>query len=396
MKKNNIQLVHETEITNKYDLSELFMYWRDVYDRDIQNYYVLFSEGDMHLETSLFLDWENKWSTQANKWLQQVFGIQANFEKDNGIAALIVLGNLYINGSVVNEDGDSGPALFVKGNLQAHNLVGGGSCININGDAIIGECACGYYNDGILAIQGQLKTTLFINDDHHFEVEGDLHAVAAFSTVAERRSEDKNGDYLVPPAFDKLLRKDIVFWDDMIDNLRVGKYILLDSKHVDNKKELNQEYYNQLVNEIIEHQKFPVYDMLKRVPAKFRIKELCEKSVAIHPYNLSYTPKKFVTYEMCCKAVQHPEASPNLTEAIPAEHRTRELCMLAAKHKAISIEDLPKSFLQDEELLVEIIKNFSYAYVALPDELKLQQPYMKAAIDAGGREYVESAKKYLR
>lgn len=395
MKKNNIQLVHETEITNKYDLSELFMYWRDVYDRDIQNYYVLFSEGDMHLETSLFLDWENKWSTQANKWLQQVFGIQANFEKDNGIAALIVLGNLYINGSVVNEDGDSGPALFVQGNLQAHNLIAGGSCICINGNADIEECTSGYYNGGILCIQGTLTTTVCIDEYHHFET-GTKKVVAGFSRDEECLQEDENGDNLVPEVLKKLLRKDIVLWEDMQDNLRIGKYILLDSKHVDNKKELNQEYYNQLVNAIIEHQKFPVYDMLKRVPAKFRIKELCEKSVAIHPYNLSYTPKKFVTYEMCCKAVQHPEASPNLTEAIPAEHRTRELCMLAAKHKAISIKDLPKSFLQDEELLVEIIKNFSYAYVALPDELKLQQPYMKAAIDAGGREYVESAKKYLR
>lgn len=30
-----------------------------------------------------------------------------------------------------------------------------------------------------------------------------------------------------------------------------------------------------------------------------------------------------------------------------------------------------------------------------PDELKLQQPYMKAVIEGGGREYLENAKKHL-
>ncbi len=366
-----LRLAHEAEITRSFALSSLFKgYWNDIYDRDIKNYYILFCDGDLRLSRDLSLDWTDKWNTRSAPWLKDIFGITDSLDKDIAIAALVVLGDLYVDGSIVNGNGESGPALFVKGQLIARNLVAGGSWICANGDAAIEECTCGYYNDGVLAIGGQLQTVLFINSDHHLEIEGKLIAEASFSTDAKRLPEDDNGDYLIPDEFRPLLMEDIVYWDHLLDLLRNGEYVLKDSKHVDGRSPREQAFYDAYVDKVVSGKLTQYYDLLKRVPPKYRTNDLCKRAIEFHPYNIAYAPRSALTYDLCLQAVQHKEASPNLTEQIPVEFRTRELCMLAAKNKAITIEALPEALLKDEELLFTIVQNWNYAYTSLPEEFK--------------------------
>ena len=80
---------------------------------------------------------------------------------------ICVFGNLKVNGSVVNETGEGGPMLYVSGNLEADNLIAGGSFVEVQGTTTVKHYVYGHYNDGIMRLEDVVARAIF-DSDHDF------------------------------------------------------------------------------------------------------------------------------------------------------------------------------------------------------------------------------------
>ena len=78
---------------------------------------------------------------------------------------ICVLGNLKVNGSIVNRTGEGGPMLYVKGNLEADNLIAGGAFVEVKGTTTVKHYVYGHYNDGITRL-GDVVAKAVISQDH--------------------------------------------------------------------------------------------------------------------------------------------------------------------------------------------------------------------------------------
>jgi hypothetical protein len=85
--------------------------------------------------------------------------------KDYENYGICVLGNLKVNGSIVNRTGEGGPMLYVKGNLEADNLIAGGAFIEVKGTTTVKHYVYGHYNDGITRL-GDVVAKAVISMDH--------------------------------------------------------------------------------------------------------------------------------------------------------------------------------------------------------------------------------------
>lgn len=113
--------------------------------------------GNLQLDHDLNLDWGP---------------FEVLFEKNpNEISGLIVIGDLIINGDLLNTDIDNGPLLMVRGNLVANNLYSGGSTIIVGRDASVRDLVFGNYNHGELIVMNDLHVGMLVMRDHCFSAE---------------------------------------------------------------------------------------------------------------------------------------------------------------------------------------------------------------------------------
>jgi hypothetical protein len=95
------------------------------------------------------------------------------YELEDGVDfqdyGIVVLGNLKVNGSVVNKTGEGGPMLYVKGNLEADNLIAGGAYIEVKGTTTVKHYVYGHYNDGIARLDDIVAKAVF-NSDHDMSI----------------------------------------------------------------------------------------------------------------------------------------------------------------------------------------------------------------------------------
>ena len=105
----------------------------------------------LEVEGNLSLDWNEDYS----------------FDIGRGYGLLIVTGDLEVTGNISNY-GNGGLALLVLGNTKAKNLIGTGTLIVLN-SAEIKYITLGAYAEGFTIIN-TLKTTFFLNDNHHSEI----------------------------------------------------------------------------------------------------------------------------------------------------------------------------------------------------------------------------------
>jgi hypothetical protein len=152
--------------------------------RDLSRYHVLVCEGDWHLDGSLLLDWPG-WGDQD--WLTR-FDIREGAEAFE-IAGIAVIGDLRLDGSVLNINTDGGPFLVVTGRLTARAIASGGATITAHGDADIAEAVVSCYNHGELWLKGRVCTTLWLQDDHMMSA-GQLQALVTFDAREELDRED--------------------------------------------------------------------------------------------------------------------------------------------------------------------------------------------------------------
>ena len=135
----------------------------------------------------------------------------ANFRhlpgKDNaihGCFGICVLGNLKVNGSIVNRNCDGGPMLFVSGNVEADNLIVGGAPVIVNGATTLKNYLYAYYNHGGVCF-GDVSAKAVIVDDHF----GDFGKITGdFVRDGEPDADAEPSEYLSPEFegnYDKII-----------------------------------------------------------------------------------------------------------------------------------------------------------------------------------------------
>lgn len=110
-------------------------------------------DGDLNLENVLWLD-DGKYT-----------GHQSHIGK---IDTFVVVGDLNVNGSIINNGGDYGISLIVLGNVSAKNIIFGGSNVFISGDVKVSGYAVAFYNHGWSKIEGTTEAKAVINHNNRF------------------------------------------------------------------------------------------------------------------------------------------------------------------------------------------------------------------------------------
>ncbi|MCL1918368.1 MAG: WGR domain-containing protein [Peptococcaceae bacterium] len=83
---------------------------------------------------------------------------------------LYVNGNLTVKGNIFNDNCDGGMSLLVKGNLEANNLIIGGSWVGIHGKTTLRNVILGFYNHGASYFPGSVKAGYIINLDGYLDI----------------------------------------------------------------------------------------------------------------------------------------------------------------------------------------------------------------------------------
>lgn len=110
-----------------------------------------------------------------------------------GIGALVVKGNLTVDGSISLSD-DPMQLLYVTGNVQTNNVTTSGM-LYVLGHLTVNNCLMGDYNHGSTFIGGNLTAKFFHPEEYFFEVLGSIDFTYAFGN-AWRLNQNQN-----PEAF---------------------------------------------------------------------------------------------------------------------------------------------------------------------------------------------------
>lgn len=157
---------------------------------DYPEAHVLVLPAGTKIKGDLELDWDADWL------------------RGKRIVGIDCLGDLSVDGNIVNEMLEGGPLLFVGGTLKVHNLKKGGASIIVLGDLRADGWVIGEYNDGVMRIGGDLEAKAFMLLDHDGFVRGEI------------RARELNGEeivdwqkILVAEAFDQ--PEDLDSWPDV-------------------------------------------------------------------------------------------------------------------------------------------------------------------------------------
>lgn len=100
------------------------------------------------------------------------------------VDALVIEGDLELEGDLLNLDGDCGPSLLVLGHVRARSFVHGGGVWVIEGDVKVDQVVLGHYNHGQCRIGGDVRAAVLMNDDHDMESLGCESAMDARTALA--------------------------------------------------------------------------------------------------------------------------------------------------------------------------------------------------------------------
>lgn len=111
------------------------------------------------------------------------------------IGSILALGDITIEGRLLNLDGDGGPFLLTGGNLKAHEIIkGGASIVTLGSVTSDGPLFCNY-SHGTMQICGDVHAPLVLLNDHEILVTGTINGRTVSSDTCSLR------DVLVPEVF---------------------------------------------------------------------------------------------------------------------------------------------------------------------------------------------------
>jgi hypothetical protein len=228
-KSKMLSIITVSELATQYELPE----WMD------RNNRLLIHKGDANIAGNLYLDWDRGWRNGdiLKQWAEWN---NLPIPGEEEIDGVLITGNLSVSGSVINADGDGGPALLVMGNLSAQSLVSGGAYIDIRGNATLTEAVYGHYNDGVLNIWGKVIAPIYINDDHSMSVGMNTflktgsfsksdYDTQVYMNVREL-SQELYSDDPIPQPLRKLVSPQLQKWSEILSSLCEGASIMNPSK----------------------------------------------------------------------------------------------------------------------------------------------------------------------
>jgi hypothetical protein len=95
------------------------------------------------------------------------------------------MGDLTVEGDIINRTLEGGPLLFVGGNLATNNLIKAGAPIVVLEELRANGLVVGEYNDGTMRIGGDLTAEAYLLLDHDGFVRGSINA----STYSDEENE---------------------------------------------------------------------------------------------------------------------------------------------------------------------------------------------------------------
>lgn len=327
-------------------------------------------DGDLSLDNDLWLDYEKGWNE----------------------IGMIVTGDLTVNGNILNTNINSGPFLVVLGNLKAKNLLSGGGEIYIEKNADIEEVCVGEYNDGVLAIKGELRAQLFINDDHCSNI---------------GKTECPVWDCDDPPASGRLKLSallvdeiEIEQRDDPYEHEYVDVYAeilprfkqglpLLRKKGTTRKKKTVVDWLTEVTKNPARFDAVPKAmrtaelcmvglsyygGWLENVPARSKTREVCLTAVGNNGWALRFVPDKLKDAEMCARALA---TFGEALRFVPAKLRTEELCQVAVRQCGEMLAEVPEKF-RTAELCLTAVRENGDALVSVPEELRTRELCLEA------------------
>ncbi|MFD0716918.1 polymer-forming cytoskeletal protein [Paenibacillus sp. GCM10027626] len=313
----------------------------------------LVCEGDAYIESHLHLD-----TDMLQQFMRNPPAANAGF-----IEGMLVTGSLSVQGSIINEEGDYGPCLYVGGTVHCQSFLEGGSLVFVNGDITAKEAVLCHYNHGTLRCNGTVKAPVFIIFDHYTYANN--HEASLFYYNDKTGDCQSEIDWLCPPQLTDLLDNPVHNFEHLIFDLAAGEFVLKTSP----QQEKNEEYWFEKIRKS--------WQNMERLPEAFKTNELFLKAFDLYgAITFNYFPHQFITAELCAKAVMpNTETKGRNTgvniQYIPESFITSELCYLAARYVTY-IRFIP-SHLLNEALVEEIIRYNPGSMEDVPEQYLTEQ-----------------------
>lgn len=287
-------------------------------------------EGDLRLDKDFILDTDELADASPDKW----------------ICGYIINGDLIVNGSVLNEEGDYGPTLLVTGNVVCRHFLIGGSAVNVEGDITAEEVVMLHYNHGWMACGGFIKAPVFIADDFHFVPER-KNISDFYYHLRDPHSQEENACYedgddsehIADPLTALLKNSFITTFEELCRRLATGESVLKSTISPPHDKE----YFRKIVQKN--------YRDLKTVPPEFMTKELCMLALQQTVFALQFFPEQFIDAAVVRQAVEKDGMA---LRHVPDALITKELCYMAVNNGGLLKTDIPERFYEYELLLAAL------------------------------------------
>ena len=344
MQNSNFKLITIKEIKSQFSFlidHEGFDYFEEWDDQD----FFLIANEDVTFESDFYLDlYEDK----EKKWLANTLSLPLKEIEKIRIEGILVNGNFSVNGTIINAEGDYGPYIFIKGNVDCQSLLLGGSYVEIMGNVKAQEVVMTSYNHGNFKCSGIIEAPVFIVEDHYTTFTGRKNDLFYYNDKTDDfdaknscEYDDESEEDIISIELRKYLENPLIeTFEELKRELENGELVLKQN----NPPAKTYEYWQNRVS--------ANYRDLKLVPSQYKTQELCELALNITFHALQYVSQEFITRELCEKLVTKDGFA---IQKIPNEFITKELCLKAAKSGTL-ISLIPIEF-YSEELILTTFKN---------------------------------------
>ncbi|MBN9298146.1 MAG: polymer-forming cytoskeletal protein [Filimonas sp.] len=303
----------------------------------------LVAKDGLRVDGHFYLDF---YEDEATECLKQTFHIK---EADTvRIEGILVLGNLVATGSVINEEGDYGPFVYIKGNVECQSLLLGGAYVILEGNVTATEVVMTDYNHGYCMCTGTITSPVFIVEDHYTSFAERNNSLFYYNSHTgdhpaenELEEDEGTGEDIIPGVLRAHLSSSLTQdYEELKRDLAAGEWVLTGQT----KTIRDAAYWKKKVQ--------VNYRDLGRVPDEYKTRALCMEALGQTFYALEYFPDAFIDEQLCAQVVEKDGFA---LRVIPEAFITKELCEVAAQ-KGTLIQFIPERFLS-EELIITALKN---------------------------------------
>lgn len=344
MHHSGFKLITIKEVKSQYSFlidREGFDYFEEWEDED----FFLIASESLNFEGNFYFDlYEDK----EKKWLAGLLNLPLKEIEDLRIEGVLINGNLSINGSIINAEGDYGPYVFINGNVSCQSLLLGGSYVEINGNVTAKEVVMTSYNHGNFKCSGTIEAPVFIVDDHYTTFADRNNSLFYYNDKTgdmdsenECTFDDDSDENIISTTLRQHLENPLIeTFEELKRDLELGELVLRQSK----PEPKTFAYWEQRVNSN--------YRDLKLVPSQYKTAALCELALKTTFHALPYVTPEYITAELCEELVIKDGFA---IQVIPEEFITEELCFQAAESGTM-LRFIPEEY-YSENLILLVFKN---------------------------------------